>query len=170
MKKLPSPATGAGPAPAPDAEPGPALDPGLVARLDVLRGPDAEAGRGKAPVRRRLLQRIAADSTEQHLTLPTSDAGWQPFGDGLAIKVLHESGGVMSYLLRLAPGAALPPHRHPLDEECVVLEGEVCIGPLRLGPGAYHLGRRHVLHDRLYSPAGALIFLRGAVPEAEHLV
>jgi quercetin dioxygenase-like cupin family protein len=157
---------------APGAAPGAALDADLVATLDALRepAPDPEAERSRERVRRRLLPRIAADSTERHLTLPAAGAGWQPFGAGLAIKVLNEAGGVMSYLLRLAPGAALPPHRHPVDEECLVLEGEVCIGSLRIGPGGYHLGRRDVLHDRLHSPGGALIFLRGAVPEAAHLV
>lgn len=156
--------------------PGAALDADLVAALDALREPapdpeaDPEAERGRERVRRRLLPRIAADSTERHLTLPAAGAGWQPFGAGLTIKVLNEADGVMSYLLRLAPGAALPPHRHPIDEECVVLEGEVCIGALRIGPGGYHLGRRDVLHDRLHSPGGALIFLRGAVPEPAQLV
>lgn len=152
--------------------PGAALDADLVAALDALRepAPDPEAERGRERVRRRLLPRIAADSTERHLTLPAAGAGWQPFGAGLTIKVLNEADGVMSYLLRLAPGAALPPHRHPIDEECVVLEGEVCIGALRIGPGGYHLGRRDVLHDRLHSPGGALIFLRGAVPEPAQLV
>jgi len=82
------------------------------------------------------------------------------------IKVLHEAAGVMSYLLRLAPGASLPAHRHPVDEECVVLEGEVQIGSLRVAAGGFHLGRRDVLHERLESAGGALNFLRGAVPEA----
>jgi hypothetical protein len=32
--------------------------------------------------------------------------------------------------------------------------------------GGFHLGRQGVLHDRLCSQDGALIYLRGAVPEA----
>lgn len=145
----------------------PMLDADIGAWLDATLEPDAVDPRAEERVRRRLLRRMAADTTEQHLTRPASDDDWQPFGEGLSIKVLHEAVGVMSYLLRLAPGAGLPAHRHPLDEECVVLEGEVCIGErLRLGPGGFHLGRQDLLHDRLHSPGGALIFLRGAVPEA----
>ena len=114
-----------------------------------------------------MLHRIAAASTERHLTRAADAERWQSFGEGVSIKVLHESGGIMSYLLRLAPGANLPAQRHPVDEECVVLEGEVCIGDrLCLGPGGFHLGRQDLLHDRLHSPGGALVFLRGAVPEA----
>ncbi|HNT39273.1 MAG TPA: hypothetical protein PKO45_09150 [Rubrivivax sp.] len=100
-----------------------ALDTDLVAELDALLEPADEAtiARECDRVRHPLLRRIAVDSTERHLTLPAGSAGWQPFGAGLAIKVLHEAGSVMSYRLRLDAG-------------------------------------------------GALVFLRGAVPEAAQLV
>lgn len=166
MKKSPA---SAGPG-APGYAPSDALDAGFVARIDAARGAGADDPDGRERVRRILLPRIAADSTAHHLTLPASDAGWKPFGPGVAIKVLHEQGGVMSYLLRLDPGAELPPHRHPIDEECVVLEGEVCVGALRIGAGGYHCGRQDVLHDRLHSPGGALVFLRGAAPRRAHVL
>ena len=47
----------------------------------------------------------------------------------------------------------------------MVLEGEVRIGELRVGAGGFHLGRQGVLHDRLHSETGALIFLRGGTPD-----
>ena len=147
--------------------PKPPLAADLIARLDAAHEPEPLSDAAHARVKRQLLRRIAADTTERHLALPAGAAGWQPFGAGIALKVLYEAGGVMSYLVRLEAGAELPAHRHPVDEECVVLEGDVCIGDtLRLGPGGFHLGRKDVLHDRLHSPTGALIFLRGAVPEA----
>lgn len=142
------------------------LDAALIERISAALAPEAMDAAQQDRIKSRLLRRIAADSTPRHLTVAAPDPVWQPLGSGLSIKVLHESGGIMSYLLRLAPGAELPPHRHPVDEECVVLAGEVCIGSLRLGAGGFHLGRKNVLHDRLHSPEGALIFLRGAVPEA----
>ncbi len=120
----------------------------------------------QARIKRRVLRRIAADNTPRHLTHHAGEDGWQPFGEGVRIKVLHEAGGIMSYLLRLAPGAGLPAHRHPIDEECVVLEGELHIGNLCVAAGGFHMGRKDVMHDRLVSPHGALIFLRGAIPEA----
>lgn len=143
------------------------LDADLVERLDVeIATADPCDAVADDRVRRRLLRRIAAGTTDRHLTSHAGDPGWQPFGTGLSLKVLHRAGDVMSYLLRLDAGASLPVHRHPVDEECVVLEGEVIIGQqLRLGPGGFHLGRKDVLHDRLHSPGGALIFLRGAIPE-----
>ena len=142
------------------------LDAELVALICSAIEPEP-LERGPDRVKTRLLRRIAADTTGRHLTAQPREPGWQPFGAGVSIKVLHEDGGIMSYLLRLAPGAALPAHRHPVDEECVVLEGEVQIGTLRVGAGGFHLGRKNVLHDRLCSADGALIFLRGAIPEAD---
>jgi anti-sigma factor ChrR (cupin superfamily) len=150
--------------------PPPVLDDDIAAWLDDAlatpagNGTDAQA---QARVRSRLLRRVAADSTPRHATVHAAEGDWQPFGPGVSIKVLNEAGGVMSYLLRLAPGAKLLAHRHPIDEECVVLEGRMCIGELVLEPGSFHLGRQGVLHDRLHSPEGALIFLRGAAPEPE---
>jgi len=123
-----------------------------------------------ARVKRRVLARIAEDQRAQHLTVRAEDGAWQAFGPGLTLKVLHEAAGIMSYLVRLAPGAALPPHRHPVDEECVVLEGSLRIGELEVGAGGFHLGRQDVLHMPIVSEHGALIFLRGAAPELAHLL
>lgn len=141
------------------------LDTDLVAQIGDAFEPERLDAATHERVKRKLLRRIAADNTERHLTHQPGPQDWQPFGDGVQLKVLHQTGGVMSYLLRLQAGASLPAHRHPVDEECVVLEGEVQIGTLRLGAGGFHLGRQGVLHDRLRSDGGAVIYLRGAIPE-----
>jgi quercetin dioxygenase-like cupin family protein len=117
-------------------------------------------------IRRRLMERVADDDTS-HLTIDEDDGEWLPFLDGVAIKVLHEQAGMLSYLLRLQPGAALPPHRHPHDEECIVLEGRLRVGSTtEIGPGGYHLAHAGALHARITTETGTTIFLRGAVPEA----
>lgn len=116
--------------------------------------------------RRKLMLRIAAESTPRHLTHLAGPEGWQPFGVGVEFKLLNEAeDGSLSYLLRLQAGAELPAHRHPMDEECVVLEGEVRISDLTVGAGGYHLGRRGIFHDTVRSDGGALLFLRGAPPD-----
>lgn len=121
-------------------------------------------------IKRRLLERIA-DADASHLTVQAHEGGWQPFLAGVQIRPLHEQGGMLSYLLRLAPGARLPAHRHRADEECVVLAGTVRIGTrLAVGPGGYHLAHRGSLHATLASDTGATLFLRGAAPEAGDLL
>ena len=147
-----------------------ALDADIVDLLNVAVSPTPVDQAALARVKRRVLARIAEAQRTDHLTVRAEDGQWQPFGPGLALKVLHEAGGVMSYLVRLAPGAVLPPHRHPMDEECVVLEGSLRIGDLEVGAGGFHLGRQDVLHMPIVSERGALIFLRGAPPEIGLLI
>ena len=119
-------------------------------------------------IRRRLLERVA-DADDSHCTLPAG--AWQPFSDGVDIRVLYEQDGVLSYLLRLAPGAQLPPHRHPIDEECLVLEGVLQVGTrIELGAGGYHRARAGSLHATIRSDTGATLFLRGAEPRADQLL
>ena len=121
-------------------------------------------------IRRRLLERVA-DTDDSHLTVPAGAAGWQPFGDGVQIKILHESEGILSYLLRFAPGARLDAHRHPVDEECLVLEGVLKVGSrIEVGAGGYHLARAGSLHSGISTEAGATIFLRGAEPQVDQLL
>lgn len=121
-------------------------------------------------IRRRLLERVA-DTDDSHLTVPAGPAGWQPYGDGVQIKVLREHEGSLSYLLRFAPGARIEAHRHPADEECVVLEGVLKVGGrLEVGPGGYHLARAGSLHAGISTDTGATIFLRGAEPHADQLL
>lgn len=116
------------------------------------------------------MERVA-DADTSHLTIGSDEGEWQPFLDGVAIKVLREHEGVLSYLLRLAPGAALPPHRHPRDEECLVLDGRLRVGSRdEIGPGGYHLAHGGALHATITTATGATIFLRGAVPEASQVL
>jgi len=123
-----------------------------------------------AALKQRLLDRVA-DTDDSHLTVGLDDGAWQPWLDGVEIKPLREMDGVLSYLLRLAPGASLPAHRHPIDEECIVLDGVLRVGShIELGAGGYHLAHQGALHGRISTPTGATIFLRGAVPQACHVL
>ncbi len=137
-----------------DAPPAEPVPPALAARL-----------------KHRLFERIA-DAERRHVTVQASEDTWQPFHGGVDIKVLHESpDGIMSYLLRLAPGAKMAPHRHPVDEDCVVLQGSVRIGAdLLVLAGGFHLALKDTLHASISSDDGAVIYLRGASPHPADLV
>lgn len=146
------------------------LDAETIERLLSAPTADAPDAATLARSRRRLLRAIAGAETRL-VTVPPADDGFQPFVDGVRIKVLHEAGGLMSYLLRFAPGAALPPHRHPVDEACIVLEGELQVGDALVVPaGGFHLAPAGSLHAPVASRDGALIFLHGAVPEVADLI
>lgn len=62
-------------------------------------------------------------------------------------------------LLRLAPGARLPAHTHPGIEECVVLEGTVIVGQIRMRAGDYQRAEADSEHVEQWSDTGALVYL-----------
>ena len=146
------------------------LDPRVADALTAAQKAEAEDAAAIARVRSRVMQRIAQDSVRHHVAVGAAEGNWHKLMPGIERKVLHEEAGVMSYLLRFAPGAVLPAHRHPIDEECLVLEGTLRIGTLVLGPGGYHRVPHDVLDADSTSDDGCVIFLRGATPKAEHLL
>ena len=140
------------------------LDADILAALSSDPNEHAPSPEAAARIKHRLLERVA-QAQAGHLTVHAGVGGWKPFGPGVQIKTLHRDGGIMSYLLKLAPGALLAPHRHPVDEECVVLEGRLRIGnELVVEAGGFHLAHRDALHGVITSDDGATIFLRGAIP------
>ncbi len=120
-----------------------------------------------ATMRERVLKRIRV--SQGLTTIQPNEGEWTPFSPKVTIKVLHRDVNTQSYLLRLEPGAIVLPHVHGQDEECIVLEGEVQIGDLVVKQGAYHLAPRGVPHEPIRSEAGALLFLRGAIPAARQV-
>jgi quercetin dioxygenase-like cupin family protein len=132
--------------------------------------PDREAA-----MKGRLLARVEASlgaparDTNGLITIREDEGDWQPFMPKIRIKVLIREGESMTYLLRLEPGAMVPPHEHPQTEECVVLEGEARIGDLVVKAGDYHAAPAGHPHGLLRSDTGALLFLRGAAPSAKQV-
>jgi quercetin dioxygenase-like cupin family protein len=145
------------------------LDADLRAALDAAQAAEPIAPEVASRIKRRLLNRIAEAEVPQIAVAP-EQGQWRPFGCGVEIKVLHKREGIMSYLLRMAPGSELPNHRHPHDEECVVLEGSVQMGEVTMGPGGYLMERSGTLHPPLRTVDGAVIYLRGAPPHIDQLV
>ena len=60
----------------------------------------------------------------------------------------------------MAPGATLPPREHITDEECLMLEGEVMVGDIRLSAGDYHFAQKGSQHGLATTQTGGLAFLR----------
>ena len=119
-----------------------------------------------ARVREHVMSAVAQKSGLLHRTV-RADAGlWETVGPGLERKVLWESGDALSCLMRLAPGAVAAGHSHLIDEECLVLEGTLRIGPdLLLHPGDFHVGVKGVAHADVSTETGVVIYLRTARPE-----
>lgn len=134
-----------------------------------LRDDPARDAATLARVRRRVLETLAgAEGPFITVSLGEREAepGWEQVAEGVERKLLSCANGVESSWVRLAPGAVFPGHAHAGDEECVVLQGRLRIGPdLWLQAGDYHLARGGTRHGEVASEGGALLFLRSAPVE-----
>ncbi|OGL18200.1 MAG: hypothetical protein A3F92_03420 [Candidatus Rokubacteria bacterium RIFCSPLOWO2_12_FULL_71_22] len=63
--------------------------------------------------------------TPRSLFVDVAERPWQERRPGIHWKVLWEEGDRRAVLMRYAPGATIPRHRHLGDEQIFVLEGSV---------------------------------------------
>lgn len=141
-----------------------ALDHVLIGRMAEALAPQTPSCAVAARLRERLLtaaRQTLADAPTAHLTIRATEGGWSEVLPGVAVKMLREDAATRSYLLRLAPGASVPPHAHTLDEECVVLEGDVWLEGLHASAGDFHVARGGSRHGEIRTDGGCLLFLRG---------
>lgn len=93
------------------------------------------------------------------------EAVWQEIGvPGLAMRVLYRDRerGVMTFLLRMEPGAILPGHPHPGVEECYVVEGDVETQGIRMRAGDYFRADAGTQHGVSRTEGGCVMLLQGA--------
>ncbi len=87
---------------------------------------------------------------------------WQdtPF-PGVQFQVLHynEKADLLTQLVRLAPGARFPAHRHGAAEQCLVLEGIVSLGTLKLRPGDFNLAAANTVHNETTTEEGCVLLI-----------
>ncbi len=99
------------------------------------------------------------------LVVPASEQGWLPFSAGVEIKPLHGSNASISVFARFAPGASVAAHGHGLDEDCIMLRGDLYLSDLLLREGEYQLAPAGTGHRGLASDGGAVLFFHGAIDE-----
>jgi anti-sigma factor ChrR (cupin superfamily) len=112
----------------------------------------------------RLTQRISEETGGEPVALsPTrwTEPEWILPGPGISCKVLatDTEKNCVSMLVRLAPGAEYPPHRHADVEELHLLHGELIIGDRTLYPGAYHRSEAGSVDHHVWSETGCTCVL-----------
>jgi anti-sigma factor ChrR (cupin superfamily) len=122
---------------------------------DILR-PDAA-------LQRRLAQRIAAEPGTR-LVPPQAkplEPDWEQVAPGISCKLLAEDtrSGMVSMLVRLAPGGEYPPHAHAGVEELHLLDGELWIDERKLRPGDYNRAEPGTSDKRVWSETGCTCVL-----------
>ncbi len=93
------------------------------------------------------------------------DIAWQPFRTGIEIHPLYGEIGVgrAAALLRYAPGASLPSHRHSGFEQIFVLDGSQVDERGRYGKGMVIVNPPGS-HHAVTSPDGCIVFVTWDLP------
>lgn len=89
---------------------------------------------------------------------------------GMSIRVLNVDRPRRQFtaLIRLEPGGRYPSHPHDGPEECVVLEGELLVGGVRMKAGDYQRAEPGSAHADQWSDTGALLFVTGPLSLMKH--
>lgn len=144
------------------------LDPDIHDNLDArICAPQPDDDALIARVKARVMAAVAPPPAAAFRTVQAgAPDGWERLAPGIERKILWESQGARSCMMRFAPGAKVPAHVHGMDEECVVLEGSLRIEPdIVLQAGDFHVGRRGCAHGESVTQTGALVYLRGSIAE-----
>jgi anti-sigma factor ChrR (cupin superfamily) len=111
----------------------------------------------------RLARRIAAETGQAPLEEPTRppEPEWDEAAPGIFVKLLatDTERDRVSMLVRLAPGAAYPPHTHAGVEELYLLDGELMIDEKKLYPGDYNRAEPETGDQRVWSETGCTCVL-----------
>lgn len=135
----------------------------IEAGINEALAPVSLTGASSAALRQRLLDRARSsrEAARRFVNVRRDEGAWRPLAPGARVKMLHDGATTRSVLIDLAPGGALPSHRHHQHEECVVLRGEARLGDLVVRDGDYHVAPAGSRHGRVMSRDGALLYLRG---------
>src|SRR4029450_2128383 len=93
---------------------------------------------------------------------------WLPVGSGISCQMLATDTVKrrVPMLVRLAPGAEYPPHRHAGVEELYLLHGEIFVHAPRLYPGASPRSEASSVDCRVWSETGCTGILITSLDDA----
>lgn len=113
----------------------------------------------------RALRARILDAARQSRTrvVRAEDGEWEAFLPGVAVKTLRKDPHTRTQtsLWRIEPGAAIPPHPHAIEEECLVLTGAVVHDGVEYRAGDYLLAAAGERHKMFTCPGGATLLIRG---------
>ena len=131
--------------------------------IDSLSAWPVDSLRPAASLWDRLLERISDQSQPAGASNQPQwrEPEWEAVAPGIACKLLASDPqrDRVSMLVRLAPGAAYPPHTHADVEELHLLHGELWIDDRKLNPGDYNRAEVGTGDQRIWSETGCTCVL-----------
>lgn len=135
-------------------EPPPAIKQELFARLEAAppMNPTLDQQREAADKLGALQFSFREEATFQFSHMP-----------GVTARMLHLDSVTkrFSAIVKLEPGSRIPPHHHDGLEECLVLEGELILGTVRMRPGDYQWAEDGSDHVEQWTDVGATVLISG---------
>ena len=107
----------------------------------------------------------APGSTKGIVVVHADDGSWQPGPpDGVSYRVLGKDSarGTLTSLVKMAPGAVIPAHRHHVAEQVYFLEGDGQVAGEVLGPGDYYRVPAGTVHQPSTTRSGCTFLLISA--------
>jgi anti-sigma factor ChrR (cupin superfamily) len=150
---------------APDAEPPAGVRSRLLALVSGEGGGAAGGESGNRPATDADARGDAPNpggGAEGFLVVRSGEGEWLPTGDaGVAYKLLFADPGrgTVTTLVRMRPGSRIRSHRHLGVEQCLVLEGDVRAGAVRMAAGDFNCSLPGSVHEELMTDKGALLLL-----------
>jgi anti-sigma factor ChrR (cupin superfamily) len=130
--------------------------------IDSLVSWPADILRPSSSVWDRLAERVANKTDRQPPPAPaSSEIEWEDAAPGISVKILSTDASKkqVTLLVRLAPGADYPPHRHAGIEELHLLDGELIVNDMKLYPGDYLKADAGSVDHRVRSETGCTCLL-----------
>ncbi len=123
--------------------------------------PSAEPEPPPSGMFEKILGRIedeGADLPGTH-TKRAGKATWFEISPGITARVLYvdRTQNRQHLLIRMAPGSSYRPHAHDIDEQTLVIEGDLSFGPLDLKAGDFHAAMSSSSHPPGRTVNGCLV-------------
>jgi quercetin dioxygenase-like cupin family protein len=121
-----------------------------------------------AGLKGRLLARVRAEAGAMPPSIHeqrAADAEWEATGvTGVSVRRLcfDPKSGLATILVRMEPGANYPAHRHSLQEQCLVLEGDLRCGDAEYAKGDFIQADQGSDHPALSTTEGNLLLVVGS--------
>jgi len=140
-------------------------EPTVRAIGETLLPAELPAGR-RAALRDRVMAAASGAPPENTETIRGEELPWHQVFPNVWAKVMKRdvANNLQIMLFRMEPGGVVPAHAHKLDEECLVLDGEVMVGSHPVRKGDMHIARAGARHPDLWTRTGALVMVRSEIP------
>ena len=124
-------------------------------------GPAPAPAQREAFLRERLLAKARAGQAQSlgHRATPRAQGSWKAVSHGVRMKLLNESAHCRSLLLEMAAGTRFTNPLPAAELECLLLQGDLQMGPSRLAGAGDHLHAPAAPGGDEWTSRGGALFL-----------